>query len=47
MFDITVFTAQSSQNKESNLRAKEPIKQIFYKQIEKKDTYALLKNVRF
>lgn len=45
--DISVSAARSSRNKSSGTSAKEPIKRILRKQIEKEDGYAAPKNVRF
>lgn len=45
--DISVSGARSSQNKSSGASAKEPIKRILRKRIEKEDGYAAPKNVRF
>ena len=45
--DVTVSAARSSQNKESDTPAKEPIKRILRKRIQKEDSYAAPKNVRF
>lgn len=44
--DISVSAARSSRNKSSGTSAKEPIKRILRKQIEKEDGYAAPKNVR-
>lgn len=45
--DVTVFAVYSSQSKENDVLAKEPIKQILHKQIQKKYSYAIPKNIRF
>ena len=45
--DVSVSAARSSQNKGSSTPAKEPIKKILRKRIEKEDGYAAPKNVRF
>lgn len=45
--DVTVFVTQPSQNKESDTPVKKPIKQILHKGIQKENSYAIPKNVRF
>ena len=45
--DVTVSATRSSQNKESDSPAKEPIKRILRRRIQKKDGYAAPKNARF
>ena len=45
--DVTVSAARSSQNKGSDASAKEPIKRVLRKRIQKEDNYAMPKNVRF
>lgn len=45
--DVTVSAARSSQSKRNDAPAKEPIKRILRKLIQKEDSYATPKNVRF
>lgn len=47
LLDVSVSVARFHQNKSSNTPAKESIKRILRKEIEKKDGYTVLKNVRF
>ena len=46
LLDITIFVTRSSQHKKSNTPTKKLIKRILRKQIQKEDSYAVLKNVR-
>lgn len=47
LLDATVSAAWSSQSKRNDAPAKEPIKRILRKQIQKEKSYAMPKNVRF
>ena len=47
LLDVIISAARSSQSKGNNIPTKKPIKQILHRQIQKKDSYAMPKNVRF